>query len=92
MTVVKAVKARPTEPPMHDTLSDKLDAAGREVGRIGRYVAQGLRLMVGLPDYDAYLNHMEATHPGAPVMSYEAFFQERLAARYGGKGRIGRCC
>lgn len=71
-----------------NALGERLEAAGR----FGRYVAQGLRLMVGLPDYDAYLNHMEATHPGAPVMSYEAFFQERLAARYGGNGRIGRCC
>jgi uncharacterized short protein YbdD (DUF466 family) len=25
-------------------------------------------------------------------MSYEAFFRERQEARYGGKGRMGRCC
>lgn len=72
--------------------SPSLDAAAREVGRLGRYLAQSMRLMVGLPDYDAYLTHMEATHPGAPVMSYEEFFRERQAARYGGSGRVGRCC
>ena len=64
----------------------------RDLGKAGRYLAQSLRLMVGLPDYDAYLTHMEATHPGQPVMSYEAFFRERQDARYGGKGRMSRCC
>jgi uncharacterized short protein YbdD (DUF466 family) len=62
-----------------------------ELGRAGRYLAQGLRLMVGLPDYDAYLTHMEATHPGEAVMAYEEFFRERLEARYGGR-RSGGCC
>ncbi|AVS71960.1 DUF466 domain-containing protein [Paracidovorax avenae] len=58
----------------------------------GRYLAQSLRLMVGLPDYDAYLSHQERTHPGESVMSYAEFFRDRQDARYGGKGRIGRCC
>lgn len=63
----------------------------RDLRQAGRYLGQSLRLMVGLPDYDAYLTHMEKTHPGEPVMSYEAFFRDRQEARYGGKGRIG-CC
>jgi len=25
-------------------------------------------------------------------MSYEEFFKERQEARYGGNGRVGRCC
>ncbi|MES2887710.1 MAG: YbdD/YjiX family protein [Pseudomonadota bacterium] len=62
----------------------------REVGKAGRYLGQALRLMVGLPDYDNYLSHMAATHPGGPVMSYEAFFRDRQSARYG--GRTGPCC
>ena len=73
-------------------LTATLDEASQDAARFGRYLAQSLRLMVGLPDYDAYLSHMEATHPGAPVMSYEDFFRERQAARYGAKGRMGRCC
>ncbi len=60
------------------------------IGQAGRYLGQSLRLMVGLPDYDAYLNHMERTHPDQAPMSYEAFFQERLEARYG--SRTGKCC
>jgi uncharacterized short protein YbdD (DUF466 family) len=59
----------------------------------GRYLGQAMRLMVGLPDYDAYLTHMETTHPDQPVMSYEEFFRDRQEARYGGgNGKIGRCC
>lgn len=72
------------------TPATALAATVREVGKAGRYLGQALRLMVGLPDYDNYLTHMEATHPGLPPMSYEAFFRERQAARYG-VGR-GSCC
>lgn len=64
----------------------------QDLGQAGRYLAQSFRLMVGLPDYDAYLSHMEATHPQQQPMSYEDFFRERLEARYGSRGRMGRCC
>jgi|CXWL01.1.fsa_nt_gi uncharacterized short protein YbdD (DUF466 family) len=53
---------------------------------------QSMRLMVGVPDYEAYLNHMKAAHPERPVMSYSEFFRERQEARYGAKGRLNRCC
>ncbi|MGG1949392.1 YbdD/YjiX family protein [Trinickia sp. NRRL B-1857] len=56
----------------------------------GRYLGQALRLMVGLPDYDAYVAHMHETHPGEPPMTYEAFFRERQNARYG--SGAGKCC
>ena len=57
-------------------------------------IAQTLRLMVGQPDYDAYLAHRRAEHPGEPVMSYAEFFRERQRSRYEGGpgGKIGRCC
>jgi uncharacterized short protein YbdD (DUF466 family) len=57
----------------------------------GRYLGQSMRLMVGLPEYDTYLEHMERNHPDRPVMSYEEFFKERQQARYG-KGKRGGCC
>ena len=63
-----------------------------ELGKLGAYLGQTARLMVGLPDYDNYLNHMQANHPDQPVMSYEEFFRERQDARYGGKGKITGCC
>jgi uncharacterized short protein YbdD (DUF466 family) len=49
------------------------------------------RLMVGLPDYDAYLGHMAAHHPEQPPMDRVQFFRDRQEARYGGKNG-GRCC
>ena len=61
------------------------------LAQAGRYLGQSMRLMVGLPEYDTYLAHMEREHPGKPVMSYEEFFRERQEARYG-SGRSGGCC
>jgi len=49
------------------------------------------RLMVGLPDYEAYCAHMATHHPDAAIMSRIAFFRDRQEARYGGKNG-GRCC
>jgi uncharacterized short protein YbdD (DUF466 family) len=56
-------------------------------------VARTARLMVGVPDYDAYVAHRKLMHPGEPVMTYEDFFRERQSSRYGENGgRISRCC
>jgi uncharacterized short protein YbdD (DUF466 family) len=63
-----------------------------DIVKAGRYIGQTMRLMVGLPEYDTYVTHMESTHPGQPVMTYEEFFRERQQARYGGNGRPGPCC
>jgi uncharacterized short protein YbdD (DUF466 family) len=60
---------------------------------IGRQIVRTARLMVGVPDYEAYVAHQRSVHPGEPVMSYEAFFRECQASRYGeGSGKINRCC
>jgi uncharacterized short protein YbdD (DUF466 family) len=56
---------------------------------LGR-VQQTARLMCGLPDYDAYVEHLSTRHPGQPVPSYEMFFRGRQEARYG-RG-MARCC
>ena len=61
-----------------------------DLSKLGKYLGQAARLMVGLPDYDTYVAHMKTTHPDRPVMSYEEFFRERQEARYGGGS--GRCC
>ena len=58
-----------------------------------RYLRQTARLMVGVPDYETYVDHRRTFHPGEPVMTYEEFFQERQRRRYGGTGGgISRCC
>jgi uncharacterized short protein YbdD (DUF466 family) len=58
-----------------------------------RAAARTARLMVGVPDYDTYLAHRQAEHPGEPAMSRKDFFAERTERRFGGgPDRIGRCC
>ncbi|AMA44714.1 YbdD/YjiX family protein [Pseudomonas monteilii] len=63
-----------------------------DLGRLGKYLGQAARLMVGMPDYDTYVEHMQTKHPDKPVMSYEVFFRERQEARYGGGNGSTRCC
>ena len=53
--------------------------------------AQTARLMVGLPDYEAYLAHRRAVHPGEAAMSPAEFHRERTERRYAA-GSTGRCC
>jgi uncharacterized short protein YbdD (DUF466 family) len=55
-----------------------------------RQLCETARLAVGVPDYGSYLRHHTERHPESPPLSYEAFFADRLAARYG-RGR-SRCC
>ncbi|WP_035340142.1 MULTISPECIES: YbdD/YjiX family protein [Dickeya] len=63
------------------------------LGKAGKYLGQAARMLVGIPDYDTYVQHMQANHPDQDVMSYEEFFRERQQARYGGSGKGGfRCC
>jgi uncharacterized short protein YbdD (DUF466 family) len=61
------------------------------LAQAGRYLGQSMRLMVGLPEYDTYLAHMERQHPDQKAMSYEEFFKERQEARYGARDRPS-CC
>ncbi len=63
-----------------------------ELSALGKYLGQAAHLMVGQPSYQTYAAHLQQQHPERPVMSYEEFFRERQEARYGGKGRMGRCC
>jgi uncharacterized short protein YbdD (DUF466 family) len=51
------------------------------------------RLMIGIPDYENYVEHRKEHHPGEPVMSYKEFFRERQNARYAcGNGKFRGCC
>ncbi len=58
-----------------------------------QWTVRAARLMIGIPDYEAYVQHQKTQHPDQPVMSYEQFFVERQEARYAvGKGRFKGCC
>ncbi|MFV0480651.1 MAG: YbdD/YjiX family protein [Campylobacteraceae bacterium] len=61
------------------------------IAKMGKYLGQAARLMVGVPDYDTYVQHMKLTHPEQTPMTYEEFYENRVEARYGGKDG-GRCC
>ena len=61
-----------------------------DLTKLGKYLGQAARLMVGLPDYETYVAHLKAKHPERPVPSYEEFFRERQEARY--NGGSGKCC
>lgn len=56
-------------------------------------VVKSARLMVGVPDYQTYVDHRRTVHPELPVMTYAEFFRERQQARYAvGRGRFRGCC
>jgi len=64
-----------------------------EIKRAWAWAVKAARLMVGVPDYETYVQHQKTAHPGAPVMTYEEFFRACQERRYtGGQGRPPRCC
>lgn len=62
-----------------------------DLALIAKRLRDAGRLMVGIPDYDAYVAHHRIHHPHEPEMSFEQFFRDRQEARYGGRNG-GRCC
>ena len=62
---------------------------GRADGRLARlHVA--LRRILGMPNYQAYVAHVRACHPGAPVPTEREYFDQYVKARY--EGGPTRCC
>ncbi len=55
-----------------------------------RRAARILRFVAGAPDYERYVAHVRAHHPGVPPMTCDEFVRERLDARYSKPG--ARCC
>jgi uncharacterized short protein YbdD (DUF466 family) len=55
-------------------------------------MAEFARLLVGVPSYRRYVDHLRLHHPDVDPMSREVFFKERQEARYGSQSRTGRCC
>ena len=46
--------------------------------------------VLGVPDYEGYLGHMQAKHPDAAPLSRDEFARRRLTERYSKPG--ARCC
>jgi uncharacterized short protein YbdD (DUF466 family) len=55
-----------------------------------RGLTSTLRSLFGMPDYERYVQHQRAHHPGQPEMSEREFCESELKRKYEGGG--GRCC
>jgi|SoimicmetaTmtLAB_FD_contig_81_80890_length_1200_multi_2_in_0_out_0_2 uncharacterized short protein YbdD (DUF466 family) len=53
-------------------------------------IRQACRQLFGIPDYDRYLTHVRANHPGEPILSEREFHALAIDRRYGGMS--ARCC
>jgi len=61
--------------------------------RFGKALGQTAALMCGQPDYETYVAHVAATHPGLQPMSRTEFFRNREDRRFGVGNNGGfRCC
>ncbi len=52
--------------------------------------ARTLRFVIGVPDYEGYLEHFLASHPGEKPLTRGEFAMQRLNDRYAKAG--SRCC
>jgi uncharacterized short protein YbdD (DUF466 family) len=58
-----------------------------------QYRKQFISLLVGVPSYEKYVEHMALHLPDEPVKSRKEFFCEAQESRYSGKdGKVSRCC
>ena len=55
-----------------------------------RSFSSACRQIFGIPDYERYLAHAAAHHPGQPVLTRSDFCAQAVERRYG-KGGM-RCC
>jgi len=55
-----------------------------------RTLGQAWRQVLGVPDYERYLEHMAAHHAGEPVLARREFFARAIDHKYGKSGP--RCC
>jgi uncharacterized short protein YbdD (DUF466 family) len=72
-----------------ETSGDVSATKGAVSGR-ARGIGQICRQLFGIPDYERYLAHAAARHPGAPVLSRRDFCAQAIERKYGKSGP--RCC
>jgi uncharacterized short protein YbdD (DUF466 family) len=56
-----------------------------------RRIGEAGALILGVPPYRRYCEHMALHHPEQSPMTPAEFFRNRQEARYAGRGK-GRCC
>ncbi|MBM7693697.1 uncharacterized short protein YbdD (DUF466 family) [Peribacillus deserti] len=61
--------------------------------KVFNYRKQFISLLVGVPSYETYVEHMNSNHPDQKIQSRKEFFREAQEARYNAKGgKVSRCC
>jgi uncharacterized short protein YbdD (DUF466 family) len=77
---------------MHSSLQavGSLPVAGSRLTTLLRTVARAIRQVTGMPDYRAYVEHLQRCHPGREPVAEREFFAEYLRARYA--DGPNRCC
>jgi uncharacterized short protein YbdD (DUF466 family) len=41
------------------------------LGQAKKYLGQAAKMLIGIPDYDNYVEHMQTNHPDKPYMTYK---------------------
>ncbi len=63
----------------------------RQATELLRRAARVVREIVGAPDYQRYLEHHAACHPGVEPLTPREHYLEFVTRRFGGAGPT-RCC
>ena len=62
------------------------------IATLWQRLQQSFRLMVGVPDYQNYLEHMRKHHPDLEAMDPKTFYRYCVDARYtSAKGGLKKC-
>ncbi len=76
---------------LNSRLPDALCNCRDTFGRWGKEARRTASLMIGQPDYDAYVAHSRANHPDQSPLDRTAFFRLHEARRFGAGGGF-KCC
>ena len=61
------------------------------IPRFGKNLQKSFRLMVGVPDYENYVQHMKHHHPDLTPMDAKTFYRHCVDARYPSSGNMKKC-
>lgn len=61
------------------------------IATLWQRLQQSFRLMVGVPDYQNYLEHMKKHHPDLTPMDAKTFYRYCVDARYPSSGNMKKC-
>ncbi|WP_411684439.1 YbdD/YjiX family protein [Acinetobacter indicus] len=61
------------------------------IATLWQRLQQSFRLMVGVPDYQTYLEHMRQHHPDLEAMDAKTFYRHCVDSRYPSSGNLKKC-